>query len=84
MAAHNNTETFSNSWNSPVTSTVSSLPYSASSSHYPHPYPDMSKYYNPHIAGGECLSYAPLGNLRTNSILLIYLKSESWVGYLSI
>ncbi|CAC5392445.1 PAX3_7 [Mytilus coruscus] len=51
MAAHSNAETFSNSWNSPVTSTVNSLPYAATSGHYPHPYPDMSKYYNSHIAG---------------------------------
>lgn len=51
MVAHSNNETFTNSWTSPVTSTVSSLPYGASSGHYPHPYPDMSKYYNPHIPG---------------------------------
>lgn len=57
MAAHSNAETFTNSWNSPVTSTVSSLPYAATSGHYPHPYPDMSKYYNSHIAGGKHLHF---------------------------
>lgn len=52
MTAHSSTETFSNNWHSP-TSTVTSLPYSATSGHYPHQYSDMSKYYNSHIAGGK-------------------------------
>lgn len=48
ITAHSSTDSFSNSWHGP-TSTVTSLPYSATSGHYPHQYSDMSKYYNSHI-----------------------------------